>query len=391
MRKTFIFVLILLFSSACVETQLIKEVEKGNIANVKTLISQRKNVNSKGREGITPLMKASDYGRLKIVKLLLENGSKVNQKSNYDWTALMFAIYPGHLDVAKYLIEKGADINFKTKEVPSSFFATSGGVYATTPLIYAAKYNHFHMVKLLVENGADVNVIFGSQRSAFYEAAKNGNLDMLKYLEKHGADINLENKYHNLIGSAAKGGYLDVLKWLIENKAVTISIDGCSIIVSAASGGHLDVVKWLVEFGVDANCENDIALIATGSSYLRHGKRFGKEKFFPVIKYFVENGANVNVCNSYTGYTALIYVIPDIKIVKYLIENGADPSIGNVKLNKNNERGNAFAKCEYEIKRLEDRIAISKKKGEDIDVSDIERLNKYREVLKYLVSVRDPS
>ncbi len=184
--------------------------------------------------------------------------------------------------------------------------------------------------------------------SAFYEAANNDHLDMLKYLLKHGADINSGDDFHSYA------------------------------IITASFYGHLDVVKWLVQNGADVNVSSsgDTALLSAADKYYRD-----KEKYFPVIKYLVENGADVNLYNN-IGDTALMKVLPDIEMVKYLIENGA-------KIGVSGHRRNEFSECESNIERIEEEVAISKKKGDETKTSRLEKLNKYREVLKYLESVRD--
>jgi len=74
---------------------------------------------------------------------------------------------------------------------------------------------------------------------------------------------------------------------------------------------HLEVVKFLVENGANIHANNDLALCwAAENGYLE------------IVKYLVENGANIHANNdcalrwaAYKGH---------LEVVKYLIENGAD-------------------------------------------------------------------
>src|SRR5208283_3865268 len=80
-----------LFASDIDKNQALREAcEKGNLADVKRLLSQGADANAE-TNGWTALMVASGEGHTEIVKLLLDKGVDINAKTNDGETALIKA------------------------------------------------------------------------------------------------------------------------------------------------------------------------------------------------------------------------------------------------------------------------------------------------------------
>ena len=94
---------------------LIQAVSKGDLEQVRLLISQGVDVNAAAADkvGSTPLQRAAAGGNKNVVELLIAKGADVNAKNRVGWTPLHLATIPGHKNIVELLINKGADVNAK--------------------------------------------------------------------------------------------------------------------------------------------------------------------------------------------------------------------------------------------------------------------------------------
>jgi len=91
--------------------QLLAATRKGDLAEVKRLLDEGADVNTRTRYNSTPLFFACDRGHTEIVRVLIERGADVNVKDNfYNANALGWAMSKKHDDIVALLIEKGADV-----------------------------------------------------------------------------------------------------------------------------------------------------------------------------------------------------------------------------------------------------------------------------------------
>ncbi len=109
------------------------------------LIAAGADVKKPNRDGMTPLTLAAINGSAPMVSRILKAGADVNEKDPQNQTPLMFASRNGNPDVVKVLLDAKADVNAKEK------------LRGTTALMWAAEQGHPAAVKLLIEHGADVS------------------------------------------------------------------------------------------------------------------------------------------------------------------------------------------------------------------------------------------
>ncbi|KAF7555462.1 hypothetical protein G7Z17_g2129 [Cylindrodendrum hubeiense] len=258
----------------------------------------------------TELQVNAFWGRHDVVEFLILQGADVNAAGEAERgaTALQLALLKGHLDTARLLIGNGADVNAP----PSSF----GG---TTSLQMAASDGHLDMVKLLVESDADVNGAphLEVQRgpTALQHAAIRGSLDMVKYLVEKGADVNPAfhfERQHYLFQSPRP-----------QVKGLDLLPESYNVLQYAAMEGSFDVVKYLVENGADVNGSphHQKQLCYTA---LQHAVMRGS---FDMIKYLIEKGADVNAPPAAEGGATALQCAAKLglfTIAEFLIRHDAD-------------------------------------------------------------------
>ena len=165
----------------------------GDVAEIRRLAADTKQLNARDSYGRTPLMVAAYKSRIdaataliaagadldalendrydvvtissvandvKMLKLVLESGAKAGQMTSpYDGTALIAAAHLGHVDVVKALIAAGA------------------------PLDHVNNLNW----TALIEAGADVNIADGNGVSPLQLAERHGFDEMVRLLKAAGA------------------------------------------------------------------------------------------------------------------------------------------------------------------------------------------------------------
>ena len=89
---------------------------KGNLAQMKAALNAGADVNSRDKDGWTPIMVASGVGRENVIPVLLaRKGIELNAENDNSWTALMIAAVMGRGTVIQLLLEAGADPEVKNK------------------------------------------------------------------------------------------------------------------------------------------------------------------------------------------------------------------------------------------------------------------------------------
>jgi len=117
-----------------------KAVVDGDIEQVKLLISQGADVNSRNMLGWSPLHTALQNSRQAVIEPLIAEGADVNAKDNSGQTPLHIAVVTGQKDAVELLIAKGADVN-----------VMSGSDNALT---LAKRRQQTEIVDLLLKHGA---------------------------------------------------------------------------------------------------------------------------------------------------------------------------------------------------------------------------------------------
>lgn len=118
---------------------------EGNIAAINRLLATGVNINSRTREGMTPLMMAAVRGRTNVIRHLLKKGANARARAGMgnNRTALIFATESGNVNAARALLSHS---NLHVRD--------SNG---RTALTVAASMGYPGMIRLLMRAGARPN------------------------------------------------------------------------------------------------------------------------------------------------------------------------------------------------------------------------------------------
>ena len=209
------------------------------------------------------LLEATTHGNLAEVKKLLDDGADVNTKDKNGITALMLASSDGNTDIVELLLAQGADVNAKNTQGKTALELTSDeGVKAlirqhgqpTTPsdLCYAARVGDLQLIKNYLARKVDINGRGNEGLTALIEASQEGRKDAVDLLLSQGADVNAQTDYGltALIG-ASQNGRRDVVLLLAKGAEVNIKNKYGDTALSVASNrGYRDIVELLLQHGV---------------------------------------------------------------------------------------------------------------------------------------------
>jgi ankyrin repeat protein len=384
-----VLVAVLLASSAqaATDTRLADAAQKRDIAAVRTLLSQKVDPNTPGRDGttallwlvrvddvetarllvkagadvktanrqgLTPLSLAAANGSAAMLKVLLDAGGDVNAPDPANETPLMLAARVGKLDAVSVLLERGAVIEAKDPQ------------FEQTALMVAVREDHLQVVKLLVELGADVNaktrlgvtppfilpnsvpgfghgigIVRGGSPDRGRRAPTPGGLSPLQY--------------------AARDGRLETVKVLLASGADINQVEANDItpLVTAITNNHPDVATYLIEQGADVkkvDWYGRTALftaVETRNMDVDNGPPFEngitRAPFVPLIQLLLDKGADPNARTQeqlpirnqflrttgtlewvdFTGMTPFLYAARagDVTAMQMLLKAGADPKI----------------------------------------------------------------
>ena len=270
------------------------------------------------------LLDAVRQGDKQTVQKLIAEGIDINNIlcGAYGGYPLQIAVENGDKDMVSFLIDKGAGVN-----------------YGKRPLIIAVKNSDKEMLSPLIDKGAKVHLDFHGKLPLDF--AENDEISAL--LKTYGAITKKEqDEAGSLFSSYVSLHYVEKAKSLIprisnidtachgfiadliaadERRAECMDVDDTVLMCAARNGGDIEMVKFLVENGANVNASNshgqNAVLMAVHSQNAE------------IIDFLASKGANVNAKyfnEADSDMTALMQAAfaGNIEIVETLIRNGAD-------------------------------------------------------------------
>ena len=202
--------------------------QKNNLAQMKAHIYWKSDIETRDKEGKTPLLWAAFRGHKEMVDLLLKSGADPNAAGTgreRGRTPLLGAVQasiwePGQETVVAVLLANGADVN-KSDD------------YGQTPLHSAAGLDHFagkvsfggsqKVLEVLLAKGADASAKDNEGVTPLHVAARWNRKDAAVALVAKGADVNAKDKNGlTPLSSALEMKKLglpmdDLIRWLVAN------------------------------------------------------------------------------------------------------------------------------------------------------------------------------
>ncbi len=259
-------------SNRDINAKLFQAVKKGDINEVRRLISEEANVNAEDDDEKTPLHFAAENGHEEVVKALLNKGANVNATDNkeetpFDLTTnekiktllqntaeLLKVAKSGDIQKVNSLINEGANVNATDQN-------------GKTPLHWAAVKGHKEAVEaLLGKEGIDVNLADKKKDTPLHSVLKKDNIDinvLNALLGAEGINVNIKDelgKWTPLHWAVVKG-HKEVVKALLGKDGINVNIGGQygkkTPLHLAAQNNNKEVVEALLDKGANVNAEDD--------------------------------------------------------------------------------------------------------------------------------------
>lgn len=232
------------------EPSLFQTVITGDIPKTKVLLENDSSlINSRDKQGCTPLQIAVSRGNIQMVEFLLSQGSNVNACDTNGHTVLHKAAVNGQIEIAELLINKGADMHARTLD--------SGAI----PLHFAVGKGYERLVKLFIQKGCDLGCQTDEGWTAIGIATQIGRSDILSLLRDSGAkDFYLGGATGEYLTELAKKGDAVKIHELLNDNPLLLNCRDRSMktpLHYAVIGGNTDLVEILLSKGALVNARSN--------------------------------------------------------------------------------------------------------------------------------------
>ncbi len=260
---------------------ILKENLIDQTAVVQLLIENKADLNSKNKNGHTPLsyyLNNNKDAELKIVKILIDNGADVNLSYGYTNPPIYYAIKENRTDIINLLIESGASVN--------------------EPIIFNAlcQHGYIDIVERLLKDGYKTNQKeknFG--RTPLFSGVEGNQIEVIQILLNYDADVNFKDELGATPLLVANNK--EVLKILLENGADIDAVDeyGQNALFGLLIGERYECIKYLLEKGIQVNIKDKY-----GNTPLHriHYDSYNPQESLDIINLLVKYGADVNARNN---------------------------------------------------------------------------------------------
>ena len=230
------------------DQELLAAAEAGDVPQIRKLLAEGADMNTKGSQGETPLHLATEKGHVLAVEALLLVGAEKDARDVECWTPLHFAAFRGQESVARLLIRAGADKNARDR-------------IGDTPLHWAAFSGHAAVATALAHAGADL-VVRGEGKAGLtplHRAADQGQVLAVEALLQAGVDKDIRDAIGETpLHRAAILGHAMVVSVLVQADADKDARDdgGLTPLHYAAHKGHTSIVELLLQAGANTNLKD---------------------------------------------------------------------------------------------------------------------------------------
>ncbi|KAH3761235.1 palmitoyltransferase AKR1 [Pelomyxa schiedti] len=222
---------------AAVPDNIFTACKGNNVTRVKQYIEEENvDVNSRDKEGATPLHWACYRGYMPLAKYLLSKGASIDPLTSTEGqTPLQWATIAGFIRIVHWLTSEGAEFGISDKR-------------GYTSLHLAAQHNEGLCVHYLLQKGMPIDSPDNDGHTALHWTAYQGFDGLTRYLLGQGSSIHQKDKtgFTPLHWAATKGN-ASVVKTLIElgaNPMITENA-GQTAESLASHKGYADIARYL--------------------------------------------------------------------------------------------------------------------------------------------------
>ncbi|MEE9543083.1 MAG: ankyrin repeat domain-containing protein [Thermodesulfobacteriota bacterium] len=211
------------------------------------LVERGGDVNSKDKDGLTPVIMAARDGKIDTLRYLIEESGDVKLKTNTGVTALHYAAEHSFDGICKLLIAYGANVDAMDDK-------------GNTVLMSAVAYGHKDIVILLLQNSVNIHAKDNSGTTPLMHASSNGHAEIAELLIKKGASVHdKDNSGATALMAASVYGQAEAASVLLDNGANVDAKDnsGTSILTGAVKNDQTTIVNLLIENGADATIKDN--------------------------------------------------------------------------------------------------------------------------------------
>lgn len=292
-KKIIIAVIILilfLFVAQAFSNEIHQAAMKGDLAGVKKILAKKPDsLNSKDKDGKTPLHFAVQSGNKEVAEFLLAQGADIDAKDGKGNTPLHNAPALKHAEIAKFLLSKGADVKIKDEDgMPAIAYALMGGLN--------------ELVVPILDSGQDVNEEFERGLRIIHMASLMGNKEIIEILLDRGADINVKTEENiTPLYAAIFLGHTELTDLLLSRGAEKDYVEsqtGRTYLHLAVIKGYGDMVELFGANGLDVNARDN-----GGKTPLQYAAKYGHKKIADLL---VKSGAQAKDLEENYGVSPIL-------------------------------------------------------------------------------------
>ena len=183
--------------------QFVLAARAGQVERVRDLLTQGAIVNSRDRNGDSPLNMAAAKGHVALVEVLLKSGADVNLANLSGVTPLMSAVFAGHAGIVRTFLDSGAKVEPLDRVKKNA-------------AVYAAATGCDDCLMALLSHGTQVNSRLENDLTLLMWGAGYGQEAVVRILLSAGADRTLkDNRGKTAADMAREGNHQAVLNLLM--------------------------------------------------------------------------------------------------------------------------------------------------------------------------------